>query len=224
VVTVTWRTAATVRYYKVDGYKRVALVVAFMRFADLLWSSLQAIREQHAIDLVVYRNGHQDCTNRMLHWILIPIETATSLMLIDRLIVWLTTRLKFGVTATSKRSDRVVDLTVDRVFESAVIRAVNVTLAILSMAASPETFSGCVAAIFHASLAVTYRTKQPVSLQFIGTIWLISWMLQIVLGHWLLEGNNPTFWRSPNAALSGLEQHGVSILAVATSVLIAWKS
>jgi uncharacterized membrane protein YGL010W len=126
-----------------------------MRFADLLWSSLQAIREQHAIDLVVYRNGHQDWTNRMLHWILIPIETATSLMLLDRLIVWLATRqLNFGVTVASeaKRTvqDRVVDLPVVRVFESAAIRAVNVTWAILSIAASPETFSGCLAAIFHA--------------------------------------------------------------------------
>jgi Protein of unknown function (DUF962) len=196
-----------------------------MRFAYFLWL-LQAIREQHAIDLVVYRNGHQDWTNRMLHWILIPIETATSLMLLDRLIVWISTRqLKFEVTANeAKRTnqDRAVDLRV-RVFESGVIQAVNVTLAILSMAASPETFSGCLAAIFHASLAM-YRPKHKSPQHFIGTLWLISWMLQIALGHWLLEGNNPTFWRSSIAALSGLDKHGVSIQAVATSVLIVWES
>jgi uncharacterized membrane protein YGL010W len=202
-----------------------------MRFAYLL-RSLHAIREQHEIDLVVYRNGHQDWTNRMLHWILIPIETATSLMILDRLIVWLTTttrQLKFGVTANEAKrsdlSDRMVDLPVVRVFESAAIRAVNVTLAILSMGASPETFWGYLAAIFHASLSMC-RTKHSVSLHFIGTMWLISWILQIALGHWLLEGNNPTFWRSSKAALSGLaiDHQGVSIQAVATSVLIAWKS
>jgi hypothetical protein len=50
-------------------------------------------------------------------------------------------------------------------------------------------------------------------------MWILSFLLQIVLGHHVLEGNAPTFVEPPLGAPSG-----VSAQAICFSVLLAWRS
>lgn len=57
------------------------------RLGRCLVAKHRSLHHQHEQDLIVYRNGHRNLLNRILHWVCIPMETATSLLVLDRLIL-----------------------------------------------------------------------------------------------------------------------------------------
>lgn len=190
-----------------------------------MWSGccallLRSLREQHEIDLQVYRDGHQNVTNRILHWLLIPVEIITFLVLVDRLVLLLLLPLvSINQPLKKKKNSRLLLVIQSRT----IAQATNVTLGILSFfLVSPLPDAAGLAALclhgllFAIPLILPKRIKQnQLSMKRVVAAWTLSWLLQICLGHWILEGNAPTFFQSKD---------GVSFQAVATSVLIAWKS
>ena len=76
---------------------------------------------------------------------------------------------------------------------------------------------GLASLLFHAAMSALTKVEYG----YIGSItrialvvWTISWVLQVGVGHWVLEKNQPN--------VATIDQ--VSFLAVLESVLIAWKS
>jgi uncharacterized membrane protein YGL010W len=161
------------------------------------------LRKQHATDLQVYRDGHCNFANRICHWLLIPVETVTCLVLLNQFLL-----LLLCLAAAKKQRDTLNKK--KRLLQCTFVQAINWTLGILSLIISPDA-TGLAAFFFHAGAVP--RAKQQ-SLSSVAMAWFLSWILQICVGHWLLEGNVPTFQQNG----------GVSMLAVVTSVLIAWKS
>lgn len=150
---------------------------------------LDELRRQHHVDLKIYRSAHQEWRNRMLHWLLIPIECGSALML--------------GAIVLP--------------FE--LIALVGIGLGTMSLVLAESRVVGCACWCFHALALVACRQ----TLLSVGTngalfvalvAWTLSWALQVGIGHWILEKNQP------NVADMGT----VSYLAMVQSVLIAWSS
>lgn len=211
------------------------------RLGRCLVAKHRSLHHQHEQDLIVYRNGHRNLLNRILHWVCIPMETATSLLVLDRLI--LLSRLSYQERG---RNAPPLPRTWKYLLQSEVAQTINGIMGLVSiLAAVPPSRntrpSGAwAAALFHAALAVSYIPNQQqqqstniifCSWEHVLALWIASWLLQIGVGHWILEGNHPTFFGTPTTTATGSDKSsnphpstGVSVLAVATSVMIAWKS
>jgi len=164
-------------------------------------SYLQSLREQHLKDLQIYRAQHTHLANRILHWILIPIETAAFWL-------WIA-----GWLSLSRRCAR-LSLVPSLLFGIGI-------LAILM--ASPQQYGvAIVCCLWHVALAQwiqqqTQWGKPPTvktNLSRAAMAWTIAWTVQVGMGHWLLERNQPN--------VANMEH--VSLLAMTQSVLIAWSS
>ena len=148
------------------------------------------LRRQHRLDLKIYRSAHREWRNRMLHWLLIPIECGSALLL--------------GAIVLP--------------FECIVL--VGMGLGTLSFILAESRLVGCACWCFHAlALAVCRQTLVSVGSNlgvFVVALvaWTVAWALQVGVGHWVLEKNQP------NVADMGT----VSYLAMVQSVLIAWSS
>ena len=146
---------------------------------------LAQLRAQHEEDLLLYRQAHQDPLNRGLHWLCIPLETLAFL--------------------------GAVGCACGRTY----MHAWAWTLAILSLLLSP-TLVGQVAAAFHvvaAHLLERHLYYHKQRWELLGVLWCTSWVLQVGVGHYWFEGNQPN-----------LVNDSVSWLALTQSVLMAWKS
>ena len=143
---------------------------------DRFFDSLQ---EKHIVDLEVYRASHQNGANRILHWILIPVETAGFFTLAESML--------------------------SRYYHPSetILRSARWSLGLLSFRlAQDDGGIGIAVLLFHLFMP---RVRVP---------WLVvSWVVQICVGHWIFEQNQPT-----------LQQGTASSLSMLTSVLIAWKS
>jgi hypothetical protein len=49
-------------------------------YSSYIRTVLQSLSKQHEIDLEIYRRAHTEWNNRILHWILIPIEAFSFLL------------------------------------------------------------------------------------------------------------------------------------------------
>ncbi|KAL7562615.1 hypothetical protein ACA910_002518 [Epithemia clementina (nom. ined.)] len=65
-----------------------------------LWQ--QQLQEQHARDLSLYRSAHQHALNRYLHWILIPVEVASTFLLVKLVLLWLFWRWWFWLSFSNQ--------------------------------------------------------------------------------------------------------------------------
>ena len=151
---------------------------------------LQRLRLKHQQDLILYRGAHKEWRNRRLHHFLIPLEVL-SFQLALKLIV---------------RS-------------AAINTLVACSLAVLSLTVASRLIPGIAAFLFHVFSA--WLTNQAVLLIGVTkcwlmalTTWVVSWGIQVGIGHYLLEKNSP----------SVAKMSDVSSLAICLSVLIAWSS
>jgi uncharacterized membrane protein YGL010W len=149
---------------------------------------LKNCRGKHVLDLQVYRKNHQEKRNRVLHWIMIPFECFSALLF--------ATLLHPGITIVT-----------------------GIFLGILSIIIATKPWLGVASFAFHllavwiCATLVASNELWEVLLIAMGT-WAIAWILQVGVGHWILEGNRPN--------IANLET--VSLLATVQSVLIAWSS
>lgn len=182
-----------------------------------MWSLLmEQIRRQHQVDLEVYRSAHQNFTNRLLHWFFIPLETVGIVVIA-------------GILA--RKAHNYSTLLSLALHEGTICA----TLGLLSIVVSP-CWTGILVAMFHVAIyryvswyfgpmpprkkCLNFSSKQSEAIARQGfilsaAIWTISWFMQVGLGHWIIEGNQPTVSN---------QRADVSVLAMILSILIAWKS
>ena len=155
----------------------------------LVRRTLQRLQHQHMKDLTIYRACHKDFRNRALHWMMIPTECWSALLI----------------------------LTV--VFPSWIGVGAGVVLGCLSLGIATKPAIGFLSFLFHlaaiwscAAMMTTWGRQVAFTVALMA--WNIAWLLQVCVGHWMLEGNQPN--------VSNLKT--VSFLAMIQSVLIAWSS
>jgi uncharacterized membrane protein YGL010W len=173
----------------------------------LVRNVLQSLAKQHEMDLAIYQRAHTEWRNRILHSILIPVEAFSFLL-------FLTVALSIGTSRWQWQKD-------GGSLESWIMKVIGWMTGLVSLAitGSDRISIGTASLLFHlAAVAVCdklVREKGPWKAIFIGaSSWTIAWSLQVGVGHWMLEHNQP------NVA----NMNEVSWLAMTQSVLIAWSS
>jgi uncharacterized membrane protein YGL010W len=168
----------------------------------------EQLQAQHHFDLKVYRSAHCDRWNILLHKTLVPLECGSALTLL-----WIAMDLVVA---------RIDNASWLATFLKLLPRSVMLCLGVLSFVLATNRLVGFATFLFH--YFVLYSSErwiklyedQEYSMIFpIITLfcWVIPLILQIVIGHWILEGN------SPNLA----NKNEVSFLATCLSVLVAWS-
>lgn len=150
---------------------------------------LRELRRQHAEDLKIYRSAHLEGRNRILHWIMIPIELFSALLLITALVPPL------------------------------VPTVIGLVMGMCALAIAADTTKGWACLFFHivvvaACLVITQNLDCTQTIAMALILWTLAWGLQVGVGHWIWEKNQP------NVADMG----SVSLMAIFQSVLIAWSS
>ena len=181
---------------------------------------IERLRAQHKVDLKLYRSGHRDRRNHLLHWLLIPVECWSAL-----LFLWILTGLFALITITVEALEHSDDKNGSGAISCCHIiwlipRAITGVLGILSLLIATNTTIGVASLLFH-----IFRIKMCVSLMQQRDLWVVSmiaglswsaaWIIQGCVGHVIFERN------LPNIANPSDE---VSYLAMSQSVLIAWSS
>ena len=203
------------------------------------------LQDQHVLDCQVYQSAHQEWYNRALHWILIPCEVASFVALCQGMIQWLWLRV-----AAQRNPTKILlewlSVAVNGIgYTMGLVSFLVLTVDYQDNSSPPPYLTsngkswilGSVVLLFHVAVVhanhfmlqsiitttknipTTTGTKTSAAFHklhwFLGVsvvVWTLSWTLQVGVGHALLEGN------SPNLA----NPEDVSLLAVATSVLLAW--
>jgi uncharacterized membrane protein YGL010W len=129
-------------------------------------SLLARIKWRHRQDLKVYRGAHQEWRNRIIHYLMIPVE-CFAFQLCIRL---------FAGHPTSY--------------------VVGLSMAALSMTVATKPYSGTASFLFHTAscwfadlLVLRYEFKTMVHL--FASSWTAAWAAQVCIGHYLLEKNSP---------------------------------
>jgi uncharacterized membrane protein YGL010W len=195
----------------------------------MLWV-LERLSQQHEIDLVIYRNSHRNFYNRLLHHVCIPIETAGFVVLV-------------GVVATALQRQMLFPKKGNVIGDGGriLVSTVSWTLGLLSLILSPDIV-GVTALLYHIQAipwlydrCSSWSSTPPPPLRpsphhhhhhrhhhdhwtmlLLLLLTIASWIIQIGIGHWMLEQNQPTFFQPGNTASS--------TLSMLTSIVIAWKS
>jgi uncharacterized membrane protein YGL010W len=143
---------------------------------------------QHLEDRKMYRGAHRDWRNRALHRLMIPVECWSALL--------------FSMT----------------LLPSMITVVVGLALGCISLVIATKPSVGVATFVFHlvaigTCRAVVQSWGTVPALVIAGGSWTIAWALQVGVGHWIWERNQP------NVA----NRTQVSYLAMCQSVLIAWS-
>jgi uncharacterized membrane protein YGL010W len=165
--------------------------------------SIGSLQNQHIADLRTYRQAHQDERNRVLHWILVPVETASFLLITATVIRYALVRARIASTS----------------FHETIVSAIAWTLGLISVAIGTRLPISLACLLWHVGTAhlvncATREQKGSLCLRSGLVAWSVAWAFQVGIGHWIWEGNRPN--------VSNLED--LSWLAVTESVLIAWTA
>lgn len=147
------------------------------------------LEAQHRSDLKVYRSAHKDHRNRALHWLMIPLEYAS-----------------FSLVLASLLPDGIATL-------------IGVGNGLLAVGISTDKVVGRACFMFHILVvlvctAIVYNSDLISTMTVALTVWSLAWALQVCVGHWFWEKNQPNL----------ADGSPVSILSMCQSVLIAWSS
>jgi len=128
----------------------------------------QSLRCQHAEDLRIYQQAHQILSNRILHWIMIPIECGSIFLLlalmIPNLLLWCIGLSLGGLSIL-------------------IVRKKKFTIGIASCLFHIGTVPICIWIVDH--------WGPPTCLLGALVAWTMAWFFQVCIGHWILEGNQP---------------------------------
>jgi uncharacterized membrane protein YGL010W len=149
---------------------------------------IRDLQFQHLEDLKIYRSAHRDWRNCSLHGVMIPVECWSALL--------------FSMT----------------LLPSAITAVVGLALGWISLVIATKPSVGVATFVFHLVAIGTCREVQSwgtvSALVIAGGSWTIAWALQVGVGHWIWERNQPN--------VATMTQ--VSYLAMCQSVLIAWST
>ena len=178
--------------------------------SQLQWKELHA---QHAIDLAVYRSAHEQDWNRRLHYVLIPLEVASFLWLVTT-VLYLVSRCR-----VSRKTQHQIQTTPTCSSMSYLGTALAWTLGLLSCWVATHPVMGMVIFLLHVFMEKVCRVSIPrlglvTSAIVGGTVWVLSWSLQIGVGHYWIEGKPPNLFNPDDK---------VSLLSACTSIVLAWE-
>jgi hypothetical protein len=209
------------------------ITMSFSSFSFLpTWTFITYLQKQHVRDLILYQAAHTQYHNRLLHWILATIlrhlfdnsssnnknhatSTRSSSDLIVHALGWTMgiTSLLLGSTAPeAATTPAAATISISTTSINSQSRHPTHLLAI-GIAACGIYIILAAAGLYSVQCCCTGSTKM--SLMYATTVWTVAWILQVGIGHYCWEGNQPNVVANINE---------VSILAVMTSILIAWKS
>ncbi|CAB9526417.1 expressed unknown protein [Seminavis robusta] len=168
----------------------------------------RALREQHEFDLQLYQSSHQEWKNRWLHRVLIPVECFSAFLFIT-------------VICQSTLPLSYLQLHV------VLVLGVGFHMGLVSLVIGKSPWSGlssfgfmvaapwisCILIQPRANKKDDKRHKMTVAIVSLG-MWFIASSLQVAVGHWLWERNEPDV----------LSSDQVSWLSLTHSVQIAWTS
>jgi hypothetical protein len=174
---------------------------------------IERLRAQHGTDLKLYRSAHCEWKNRILHWLLIPVECFCA-----SLCLWILTGCFYNA----------FDNFCHPIIWWFIPRAITGFLGLLSVLIATNTTIGMVSFLYHIFLIkicdslttqIDNHSYHPneylwVLVMIAAGLWTFAWTIQVYLGHVLFERNLPNI---ANPAQ-------VSYLAMSQSVLIAWSS
>lgn len=173
---------------------------------------VQSLNTQHAIDLEVYRRSHTELKNRILHWILIPVETFSFFLLLGVVV---------SAAATASKHKKQKESTVDSLTAFIpIVKALAWTCGLVSvLIAVDHRMAGAATLAFHVATASLchklIQAQGPKRVILIAAVcWTLAFSIQIGVGHQMFEENQPSV-ANPSV---------VSWLAMTQSVLIAWSS
>lgn len=198
---------------------------------------IQQLKRQHEHDLAIYRRNHKEYKNRIIHWIMIPLECWSALLLFMIILDIIRRQLLIPFLESCAILLSFPAPTFDSFLERTfpiIVMAVGVGLGFLPLAISTQMWIGVACAIFHVIAVLSCyslilvvheastRTadtdsycQETVLLTSIGVgTWTVAWIFQVGLGHWICEKNQPN--------VANMDE--VSWLAMVQSVLIAWSS
>jgi uncharacterized membrane protein YGL010W len=155
---------------------------------------------QHEIDMEQYERAHQNVRNQYLHCFLIPIEYGTFILLVS-----------FVLQSAHFRR-------FPPIFLHHLWYAVHGTIAVLTWVIEPFTWAASAAALYSvvvgvASVVFANDKMKNRRKACVAVLWILSWTIQIGVGHMWLEGNQPN-----------LMTDSISWLSMTQSVLMAWKT
>jgi uncharacterized membrane protein YGL010W len=162
-------------------------------------SRIESLRMQHEIDIEQYERAHQNKWNQYLHCVLIPIEYGTFILLTS-----------FVLQSTRLRRSSSISL-------HHLWYAVHGTIALVTWIIEPFMWVAGAAALYSIAVgvaSVSFADKMKNRRQaWVISLWILSWTIQIGIGHMWLEGNRPN-----------LLTDSVSWLSMTQSTLMAWKT
>jgi uncharacterized membrane protein YGL010W len=178
---------------------------------------LQQLKLQHVQDLKVYRNHHKEWRNLVLHWIMIPLECWSALLVTTVVLVYV---LDGSILATTTAATvPSPNISIFSSFGELIALVTGIGLGVLSWMIATKRWIGFLTFVFHCIAMWTCHkvvtTMSPMETLSIALgVWTMAWMAQVGIGHWLWERNQP------NVA----NMDDVSWLAMWQSVLIAWST
>ena len=191
----------------------------------VLRSVLESLREQHTVDLAVYRSAHQHEGNRRLHVVLIPLEVASFLWLLTVLVAnW-----HAATTWAPQRTDNKASFTSTKVqslsssLVSLLVASLGCTMGILSWIVASNPVMGIIIFLLHVAMVQWCLVIQQQQQQYRFTavvllpplvVWMLSWTLQIGVGHYWMEQRAPNLFHPDDT---------VSWLSTLTSIVLAWE-
>jgi uncharacterized membrane protein YGL010W len=178
---------------------------------------LRQLKLQHVQDLKVYHKNHKEWRNLVLHWIMIPLECWSALLITTVVLVCVidgsrTTR----TVATIHSSYTSIVSSIGQLLAL----VIGIGLGVLSCMIATKRWIGFLTLVFHCiavwTCHIVVTTMSPMEALCISLgIWTMAWMAQVGIGHWLWERNQPNVVATMD---------DVSWLAMCQSVLIAWSS
>eukprot|EP00977_Amphora_coffeiformis_P016016 scaffold4855_cov195-Amphora_coffeaeformis.AAC.1 len=162
---------------------------------------LDDLRDQHAVDLTIYRSAHQNVDNVRLHYVLIPCEVASFL--------WLFTTISSILFFGKNKGE----------WGMILVSSLGWTFGLVSCAVAADVRLGWAVLLFHVTIvhicqryanALGFTKSLVVGLM----VWTASWGLQIGVGHYVMEGKPPNLLNPDDK---------VSLLSAMTSITLAWE-
>ena len=157
---------------------------------DLLPESLLKIRDNYKKELQQYRIHHNNYYNWYIHTLCIPIESLFFLVIIGLLL------------------NILIDITTTRIIIMIITIMISIYYIIINCNHSIPSAIAYILIGYISLLLITYQSIWFYSI----IIEMIVWFIQVVIGHYYLNKNNPSMSKS------------LSLSSIVLSLLLSWDS
>ena len=159
----------------------------------MISDTISRLKQQHDLDVALYKRNHREWRNRWIHNIMIPCE-CWSLLLLCSLLLGETTTILVGVLLTA----------LALLVSSHNHRALTVAAGGFYLIAS-----------WTANTVVVVHSSNPTTVIAIAiSLWTLAWTIQVGIGHFIIEKNVPNIATFNEVSYLAI---GLSVLVAWTS-------